>query len=145
MVTKFGGKNPWPERNALLGSKVMHGSAGVNQRSNSLEMPCGHQILVERTPDQSVMHWLGQRSCKNSWGQPEVKLLRNTIWLLGGMRGQPEGNCLEMWRAIKCSQCNRALCTCWCSSIRNIWGWPVSFTLARRKTMRNTKQCVRGS
>ena len=23
MATKFGGKNPWPERNALLGSKVM--------------------------------------------------------------------------------------------------------------------------
>ena len=58
MATKFGGKNPWPERNALLRSKVIHGSAKVNQRSNSLEMPCGHQILVEMTPDQSVMHWL---------------------------------------------------------------------------------------
>ena len=25
----------------------MHGSAKVNQRSNSLEMPCGHQILED--------------------------------------------------------------------------------------------------
>ena len=32
------------------------------------------------------------------WGQPEVKLLRNAIWLLGVRRGQPEGNCLEMRR-----------------------------------------------
>ena len=29
MATKFGWKNPWPKRNALLGSKVMLGSAGV--------------------------------------------------------------------------------------------------------------------
>ena len=29
MLTKFGGKNPWPELNALLGSKVMERSAGV--------------------------------------------------------------------------------------------------------------------
>ena len=30
--------------------------------------------------------------------------------------GQPEGNCLEMRKAIKCSQCYRALCSCRCSS-----------------------------
>ena len=40
MATKFGGKNPWPECNALLGSKFMHGSARVNHRSNSSELPC---------------------------------------------------------------------------------------------------------
>ena len=34
-----------------------------------------------------------------SWGQPVVKLLGNTIWLLGVIRGQSEGNCLEMRRA----------------------------------------------
>ena len=39
MATKFGRKNPWPECNALVGSKVMQGSAGVNQRSNCLGMP----------------------------------------------------------------------------------------------------------
>ena len=31
-----------------------------------------------------------------SWGQSKVKLLRNALWLLGVIRGQPEGNCLEM-------------------------------------------------
>ena len=31
--------------------------------------------------------------------------------------GQPEGNCLEMSKAIKCSQCYRALCSCRCASI----------------------------
>ena len=31
-----GRNNPWPEHNALLGSKVMQGSARVNQRSNHL-------------------------------------------------------------------------------------------------------------
>ena len=51
-----------------------------------------------------------------SWGQLEVKLLRNATWLQGLIRGQPEGNCLEMHRAIKCSQCCRALCSCRCSS-----------------------------
>ena len=78
MATKFGGKNPWPERNALLGSKVIHGSAKVNQRSNSLEMPCGHQILVEMTPDQSVMHWWGQRSCKGQLGSTRGKIWTRT-------------------------------------------------------------------
>ena len=31
MATKFGRKNPWPRCNALLGSKVMQGSGGVNR------------------------------------------------------------------------------------------------------------------
>ena len=128
----------------------MQGSARVNQRSNSLEMPCGHQIwvvvvlrspihanepseyngmlyrtsnrvlnngikviilicmdgtsqyhhhpnLAERTPDQSVMlRW--------------VKGHAGVSW------GQLEGNCLEMRKAIKCSQCYKALCSCRCSS-----------------------------
>ena len=73
-ATKFGGKNPGPEHNALLRSKVIHGSAKVNQRSNSLEMSCGHQILVEMTPDQSVMHWWGQRSCKGQLGSTRDKI-----------------------------------------------------------------------
>ena len=46
-VTKFGRKNPWSECNTLLWTKVMHGSAGVNQRSNCLGMPYGHQIWFE--------------------------------------------------------------------------------------------------
>ena len=43
-----------------------------------------------------------------SWSQPKVKWFRNAIWLLGGIRGKPEGYCLKMRRAIKCSQCYRA-------------------------------------
>ena len=70
MATKFGEKNPWPECSALLGSKVMQGSSGVNQGSNCLAMPYGHQIwqLVGITPDQSVMHCWGQRSCRGQVG-----------------------------------------------------------------------------
>ena len=47
MATKFGGKNPWPKCNALLGSKVMQGSSRVHQGSNCLEMSYGHQIWWE--------------------------------------------------------------------------------------------------
>ena len=63
MTTKFGGKNHWPKRNALLGSKVMKGSAGVKLFNNALWPP----NLVGRTHDQSVMYCWGQRSCT---GQP---------------------------------------------------------------------------
>ena len=117
MATKFGGKNPWPERNALLGSKVIHGSARVNQRSNSLEMPCGHQNSKKGPLDQSVMHWWGQKSRKGQLGSTRSKLFRNAMWLPGVIRVQPEGNCLEMHRAIKCRKSDRALCSCRCSSI----------------------------
>ena len=87
----------------------MQGSASVNQSSNSLEMPCGHQIWL-KGPHTRVLCIDGVKGLAGiSWGQPEVKLLRNTIWLLGVIRGQPEGNYLEMCRAIKCSQCYRTL------------------------------------
>ena len=33
------------------------------------------------------------------------------------IRGPPDGNCLEMLKAIKCSQCYRAFCSCRCSSL----------------------------
>ena len=52
---------------------VSWGQEGVNLLSNTLWPP----NLVGRTPDQSVMHCWGQRSCR---GQPEVKLLRNAVW-----------------------------------------------------------------
>ena len=55
----------------------MQGSARVNQRSNSLEMPCNHQIWQKEPPDQSVMHQWVKGHAGVSWGQPE-------------------GNCLEM-------------------------------------------------
>ena len=44
VLTKFGRKNPWPEHNALLGSKVMQASARVNQSSNCLGISNNHQI-----------------------------------------------------------------------------------------------------
>ena len=49
MATKFDRKMPCPRSNALLGSKVMQGSSGVNQGSNWLEMPYGHQIWWEES------------------------------------------------------------------------------------------------
>ena len=81
--------------------------------------------LVERTPDQSVMHWWGQRSCSDQLGSTRGNIAYkcprvNVMWLLGVIRGQPEGNCLEMHRVIKCSQCYRALCCCRCSSCKLI-------------------------
>ena len=47
MATKFDGKNPWPEHNTLLWSKVVSGSAGVKKGSICLGMPYGHQIWWE--------------------------------------------------------------------------------------------------
>ena len=98
MATKFGRKNPWSKCNSLLGQRSCKGQPGSTRGSNYLEMPCGHQIWKERTPDQSVMHRWVKGHAGVSWGQPE-------------------GNCLEMRKAIKCSQRYRALCSCRCSSI----------------------------
>ena len=68
MATKFGEKNPWPECSALLGSEghagVIWGQPGVKLLSNALWPP----NLVGRTPDQSVMHCWGQRSCRGQVG-----------------------------------------------------------------------------
>ena len=64
MATKFGGKNPWSERNALLGSKAMQGSSGVKLLRNALWLP----NLVGRIPDQSVIHCWDQKVMKGSAG-----------------------------------------------------------------------------
>ena len=42
--TKLGRKNPCLKYSALMDSKVMQGSARVNQGSNCLEIPYGYQI-----------------------------------------------------------------------------------------------------
>ena len=119
MATTFGGKNPWPECNALLGSKVMQGSAGVNQRSNFLESMGTKFGRKNPSPDQRVTHCWDQRSCR---GQARVNQRSNTLGDAGVIRGHSEGNCLEMRKAIKCSQCYRALCSCRCSSkVKNNW------------------------
>ena len=45
MATKFGRKNPWSQY-CIAGFKGHVGSAGVNQRSNCLEMPYSHQMWL---------------------------------------------------------------------------------------------------
>ena len=55
MATKFGGQNPCPRLSAMLGSKVMQGSAGVNQGSNYSGMPYGYQ--KEEEPLTKVKCW----------------------------------------------------------------------------------------
>ena len=40
MATKFGRANPWPKWSVMMGSKVVWGQMGVNQRSNCLEVSC---------------------------------------------------------------------------------------------------------
>ena len=59
---------------------VSWGQVGVSLFSNVLWSP----NLVGRTPNQSVMHYWGQRSCK---GQSEVKLLKNAVWLGSKIQG----------------------------------------------------------
>ena len=60
------------------------------------------------------MHWWGQRSSKGQLGSTRGKFAYNAIWLPGVNQ-----RAIEMRRAIKCSQCYRALCSCRCSSIHN--------------------------
>ena len=71
------------------------------------------------SPDQRVTHCWDQRLCR---GQARVNQRSNTLGDAGVIRGHSEGNCLEMHKAIKCSQCYRALCSCRCSSkVKNNW------------------------
>ena len=76
MATEFGRKNPWFEYNALLGSKVMHGSVRVNQRSICLEMSWLPN-LVGRIPYESICITGVKGHAGVSQSQPEVKLLGN--------------------------------------------------------------------
>ena len=103
MATKFGGKNPWPECNALLGSKVMQGSLRVNQGSNCLEMPYGHQIWWEESLTTALcIAWVkGHEGV--SWGQVGVNLLNNAPWppnLVGRTHDQSVMHC---WGQRSCT------------------------------------------
>ena len=81
MATKFGEKNPWPENSALLlGSKVMQGSSGVNQRLNCFEMPYGHQIWWEESLTKVQCIAAVKGHVGDSWGQIGVNLLHNALW-----------------------------------------------------------------
>ena len=135
MTTKFGGKNIWPERNALLGSKVMQGSSGVNQGSNYAIWPPN---LVGRIPDQSIMHCWGQKSCR---GHPEVKLLRNALWppnLVGRIPHQSIMHCWVKghegvsWDQVKVSLLNNAL---WPPKFGGKNSWPERNALLWSKVM----------
>ena len=58
-----------------LGSKVIQRSICLR---NALWLP----NLVRRSPDQSVGHCWGQRSCRGHQGSIKGKLLRNALWSL---------------------------------------------------------------
>ena len=77
-ATKFARMNPWLKCSALVGLKVIQGSARVSQGQpgvkllrNVLWLP----NLVGTLPKCSAM--LGS---KVRWGQPEVILLINAVW-----------------------------------------------------------------
>ena len=95
-----------PPRFVVNFSKRPHQRSKVIQRSSCLRNALWLPNLVGKTPDQSVMHCWGQRSCRGHTGQPEVKLLGNAnghqIWK---QEPKPEVNCLEMRKATKCGQC----------------------------------------
>ena len=94
MATKFGGKNPWPECNALLGSKVMQGSSRVNERSNCLKMPYGPPNVVGRITDQSEWHCWGQRSWRGQLGSSRGQFAKQCPMAtkFGGKNPGPEHN-----------------------------------------------------
>ena len=58
----------------------MQGSSGVNQGSNCLEMPYGHQIWWEESLTK-VKCIIGVKGhVRVSWGQVGVNLLSNVLW-----------------------------------------------------------------
>ena len=127
---KFGRKNPWSKCNSLLhGVKGHAGVSLIQPEFKFLKNDLWPPNLVEKIPDPECNVLMGVKGLAGvSWGQPKVKWFRNAIWLLRVIRGQPEGYCLEMRRAIKCSQSYRALCSCRCSSSNKIC---ITLTLTR--------------
>ena len=78
-----------------LGSKVIQGSICLR---NALWLP----NLVRRTPDQSVVHCWGQRSCRGHLGSPEVKLLRNALWPPNLVGRIPDQSVILCWDQRSC-------------------------------------------
>ena len=72
MATKFGLKNPCPEDNTLLGSKVMQVSSGVNQRSICQEIMCGHQNWSDELLTSVWCALVESKVTLSCPGQPEV-------------------------------------------------------------------------
>ena len=131
------GRTPGQSLMHCWGQRSCRGQAGSRKGVKLLRNAVWPPNLVGKTLDQSVTHCWVRGHAGVSQGQPEVKFFRNALWPpnlaertpdqsvmhrwvkghAGVSWGQPEGNCLEMRKAIKCSQCYRALCSCRCSSI----------------------------
>ena len=77
MATKVGDKNPCPERSTLLGSKDMHGSAGVNQGSNCLEMPCTIIYYTAFIKHPSKHHSAEQKQTNKQTNKPSINANTN--------------------------------------------------------------------
>ena len=140
------------------------GHAGVSQGQPEVKLlrnAVWPPNLVGRILDQSVTHCWVRGHAGVSQGQPEIQFYRNALWPpnlaertpdqsvmhqwvkghAGVSWGQPEGNCLEMGKAIKCSQCYRALCSCRCSSLTKLYNkWKME-----KNYLSNTKQHPKGN
>ena len=132
----------WGQRSC----RVSQGQLEVKVLRNAVWPP----TLVGRTFDQSVTHCWVRGHAGVSQGQPEIKFFRNALWPpnlaektpdqsvihrwvkghAGVSWGQPEGNCLEMRKTIKCSQCYRALCSYRCSSTVKRLGVQLQLNIA---------------
>ena len=77
---------------------VIWGQLGVKLLSNALWPP----NLVGRTPDQSIMHCLGQRSCRGQLGQIGVSLLSNALWSPNLVGRTSDQNVIHCWGQRSC-------------------------------------------
>ena len=93
--------------NALLGSKVMHGSARVNQRSNFCEKCPVATKIGRKDPRPECYAFMGSKVFQGSAGVNQSANLLKMPYELPGVNQRA----IEMRRAIKCSQCYRALCS----------------------------------
>ena len=85
-----------PTRFVGIFSKRLHLGSKVVQLSVCLRNALWLSNLVRRTPDQSVVHCWCQKSCRDLWGQPGVKLLSNALWppnLVGRISDQSVMHC----------------------------------------------------
>ena len=78
------------------GQRLRRGNLGVIQRSNCLTMPYGHQIQPKEPLrvkyNAGVKGHIGVIQ-----GQPEFKLLRNTLWPLNLLRRAPHQSETQCW------------------------------------------------
>ena len=151
MATKFGEKNPWPEHSALLGSKVMQGSYGVNQGSNCLEMPYGHQIWWEESLTKAL--WLAEVKGHVGvrWGQVGVNLLSNAVWPPNLVGRTPDQRVMHCWGWRSCRGqlgSRRGQFASQCPMATKFGGknpWPECYVLLGSKVMQGSSMVNQGS